>query len=159
MSKKSKFEANAEMPSEALAAAADTVEMPKDALEFAQKSVDQAQVAYTKAKDLAQDNAQVFEAVTSAYKTGVVDFQKKAMEFTQKNMEQAFAFSRKLFSTKEFGEVVSLQQSFVKDQAEAFKAQAGELNEIAVRLTTETSQPLKSSFEKSVKDFSKSFAA
>ncbi len=152
MSKKSKFEANSEMPSEAL-------EMPAEALEFAQKSVDQAQVAFDKVKDVAQDNVQVFEAVASAYKSGVVDFQKKAMEFTQKNMEQAFAFSRKLFSTREFGEVVSLQQSFVKDQAEAFKAQAGELNEIAVRLTTEAAQPLKTSFEKSVKDFSKSFAA
>jgi phasin len=159
MSKKSKFEASAEMPSEALAAAAEAVEMPKEALEFAQKSVDQAQVAYEKAAVVAQDNAQVFEAVASAYKTGVVDFQKKAMEFTQKNMEQAFDFSRKLFSTREFGEVVTLQQSFVKDQAETFKAQASELNEIAVRLTTEAAQPLKSSFEKSVKDFSKSFAA
>jgi phasin len=152
MSKKSKFDANIEIPTEAL-------EVQKEALEFAQKSVDQAQVAFEKATDVAQDNAQVFEAVTSAYKSGVVDFQKKAMEFTQKNMEQAFAFSRKLFSAREFGEVVSLQQSFVKDQAEAFKAQAGELNEIAVRLTTETAQPLKSSFEKSVKDFGKSFAA
>ena len=133
--------------------------MPKEALEFAQKSVDQAQVAFEKATDVAQDNAQVLEAVASAYKSGVVDFQKKAMEFTQKNMEQAFAFSRKLFSTREFGEVVSLQQSFVKDQAQAFQAQAGELNEIAVRLTTEAAQPLKSSFEKSVKGFGKSFAA
>ena len=152
MSKKTKFDASSEMPTEAL-------EMPKEALEFAQKSVDQAQVAFEKATDVAQDNAQVFEAVASAYKSGVVDFQKKAMEFTQKNMEQAFAFSRKLFSTKEFGEVVSLQHSFVKDQAEAFQTQAGELNEIALRLSTETAQPLKSSFEKSVKDFGKSFAA
>lgn len=152
MSKKSKFDANIEIPTEA-------VEVQKETLEFAQKSVDQAQVAFDKVKDVAQDNAQVFEAVASACKSGVVDFQKKALEFTQKNMEQAFAFSRKLFSTREFGEVVSLQQSFVKDQAEAFKAQAGELNEIAVRLTTEAAQPLKSSFEKSVKDFSKSFAA
>ena len=159
MSKKTKFDANTGMPSEALEAATEAIEMPKEALEFAQKSVDQAQVAFEKVADVAQDNAQVFEAVASAYKSGVVDFQKKAMEFTQKNMEQAFAFSRKLFSTKEFGEVVSLQQNFVRDQAEAFKTQAGELNEIAVRLTTEASQPLKSSFEKSVKDFSKSFAA
>jgi phasin len=136
-----------------------TTEMPAEALEFAQKSVDQAQVAFDKVTVVAQDNAQVFEAVASAYKSGVVDFQKKAMEFTQKNMEQAFAFSRKLFSAKEFGEVVSLQQTFVKDQAEAFKTQAGELNEIAVRLSNETALPLKSSFEKSVKDFSKSFAA
>ena len=144
-SKKAKFEMNSEIPADVTA--------------FAQKSVDQAQVAFEKATDVAQDNAQVFEAVASAYKSGVVDFQKKAMEFTQKNMEQAFAFSRKLFSTREFGEVVSLQQSFVKDQAQAFQAQAGELNEIAVRLTTEAAQPLKSSFEKSDKDFSKSFAA
>jgi len=136
-----------------------TTEMPAEALEFAQKSVDQAQVAFEKATDVAQDNVQVFEAVASAYKSGVVDFQKKAMEFTQKNMEQAFAFSRKLFSTKEFGEVVSLQQSFVKDQAEAFKTQAGELNEIAVRLSSETTKPLQNSISKSIKDFSKSFAA
>ncbi len=159
MSKKSRFEATPGMSSEAFETPPEALEVPKEALEFAQKSVDQAQVAFEKVKDVAQDNVQVFEAVASAYKSGVVDFQKKAMEFTQKNMEEAFAFSRKLFSTKEFGEVVSLQQNFVKDQAEAFKAQAGELNEIAVRLTTETSQPLKSSFEKSVKDFSKSFAA
>ena len=136
-----------------------TAEMPTEALEFAQKSVDQAQVAFEKAADVAQDNVQVFEAVASAYKSGVVDLQKKAMEFTQKNMEQAFAFSRKLFSTKEFGAVVSLQQSFVKDQAEAFKTQAGELNEIAVRLSSETAKPLQNSFAKSFKDFSKSFAA
>ena len=134
-------------------------EVPAEALEFAQKSVDQAQGAFKKAADVAQDNVQVFETVATAYKSGIVDFQKKAMEFTQKNMEQAFAFSRKLFSVKEFGEVVSLQQNFVKDQAEALKAQAGELNEIAMRLSTEAAQPLKNSFEKSVKDFSKSFAA
>ncbi len=159
MSKKSRFDATPGMSSEAFEVPTETLEVPKEALEFAQKSVDQAQVAFEKVKDVAQDNVQVFEAVASAYKSGVVDFQKKAMEFTQKNMEQAFAFSRKLFSAKEFGEVVSLQQSFVKDQAEAFKTQAGELNEIAVRLSNETAQPLKSSFEKSVKDFGKSFAA
>jgi phasin len=134
-------------------------EVPAEALEFAQKSVDQAQVAFEKAADVAQDNVQVFETVATAYKSGIVDFQKKAMEFTQKNMEQAFAFSRKLFSAKEFGEVVSLQQNFVKDQAEALKLQAGELNEIAVRLSTETSKPLQNSFTKSVQDLGKSFAA
>jgi phasin len=159
MSKKSKFDANSEMPSEVPGMSAETLEMPAEVNEFAQKSVDQAQTVFAKATDVAQDNVQVLEAVASAYKSGVVDFQKKAMEFTQKNMEQAFAFSRKLFSTKEFGEAVSLQQNFVKEQAEAFKTQAGELNEIAVRLTTETAQPLKSSFEKSVKDFTRSFAA
>lgn len=134
-------------------------ELSAETTEFAQKSVDQAEAAFEKAADAVQDNVHVFEAVASAYKTGIVDFQKKAMEFTQKNMEQAFAFSRKLISAKEFGAAVSLQQNFVKDQAEAFKTQAGELNEIAVRLSSEASKPLQTSFAKSFKDFSKPFAA
>jgi phasin len=159
MSKKPKFDANNEMPSEVPQMSTEALETPAEVNEFAQKSVDQAQTVFAKATDVAQDNVQVLDAVASAYKSGVVDFQKKAMEFTQKNMEQAFAFGRKLFSTKEFSEAVTLQQNFVKDQAEAFKTQAGELNDIAMRLTTETAQPLKSSFEKSVKDFSRSFAA
>ena len=157
--KKSKIEATVETPTEA-------IEMPTEAVEFAQKSIEQVKVVFEKATDaaekateVAQDNVQVLEAVALAYKSGVVDFQKKAMEFTQKNMEQAFAFSRKLFSTKEFGDVLSLQQNFVKDQAEAFKTQAAELNEIALRLSSETAKPMQNSLTKSFKDFSKSFAA
>ena len=45
------------------------------------------------------------------------------------------------------------------DRAEAFKTQAGELNEIAVRLSSEAAKPLQNSITKSFKDFSKSFAA
>lgn len=144
-SKKPKFETAAEVQTEAL--------------DFAQKSVDQAQVAFEKASVATQENVAVLDIVATTYKSGVVDFQKKAMEFTNKNMEQAFAFSRKLFAVKEFGDVVSLQQSFVKDQTESFKAQAGELNEIAMRVSAEATKPLKQSFEKSIQTFSKSFAA
>ena len=144
-SKKPKFETAAEVQTEAL--------------DFAQKSVDQAQVAFEKASVATQENVAVLDTVATTYKSGVVDFQKKAMEFTNKNMEQAFAFSRKLFAVKEFGDVVSLQQSFVKDQTESFKAQASELNEIAMRVSAEATKPLKESFEKSIQTFSKSFAA
>ena len=134
-------------------------DMQVEAQDFAKKSVDQAQKAFAKVTDVAHDNAQVLEAVTSAYNSGVVDFQKKAMEFTQKNMEQVFAFSRSLFSVKEFNEAISLQQSFVKDQAEVLKSQATELSEIAVRLSTEAAKPFQDSVKKSFEGFSKSFAA
>lgn len=130
-----------------------------EARDFAQKSVDQAQKAFENATHVAHDNAQVLEAVTSAYSSGVVDFQKKAVEFTQKNMEQAFAFSRSLFSVKEFNEAISLQQSFLKDQTEVMKSQATELSEIAVRLSSEAAKPLQDSIKKSFEGFSKSFAA
>jgi phasin len=136
-----------------------TAEMPTEVIDFAQKSVDQAQVAFKNASTATQENVSVLDTVASTYKSGVVDFQKKAMEFTNRNMEQAFDFSRKLFAVKEFGDVVSLQQSFVTEQAQSFKAQAGELNEIALRVSAEATKPLTQSFEKSLQTFTKSFAA
>ena len=136
-----------------------TAEVQTEAVDFAQKSVDQVQVAFEKASVATRENVSVLDTVATTYKSGVVDFQKKAMEFANKNMEQAFAFSRKLFAVKEFGEVVSLQQNFVAEQAESFKAQAGELNEIALRVSAEATKPLTESFEKSLQTFTKSFAA
>jgi phasin family protein len=138
---------------------ANAAEDQTEAVDFAQKSVDQAQVAFEKASVATQENVGVLDTATITYKSGMVDFQKKAMEFANTNMEQAFAFSRKLFAVKEFGDVVSLQQSFVTEQAESFKAQAGELNEIALRVSAEAAKPLTQSFEKSLQTFSKSFAA
>lgn len=138
-------------------------EIEVEAQEFAEKTLDQVQTAVETAtetvQDIAQDNVHVLEVVATAYKSGLADFQKKTMEFTQKNMEQAFAFGRNLFSAKEINELVSLQQNFVRDQAEAFKSQAGELNEIAVRLSSETTKPLQESLTKSFQGFGKSFAA
>ena len=136
-----------------------TAEVQTEAVDFAQKSVDQVQVAFEKASVATRENVGVLDTVATTYKSGVVDFQKKAMEFANKNMEQAFAFSRKLFAVKEFGDVVSLQQNFVAEQAESFKAQAGELNEIALRVSAEATKPLTESFEKSLQTFTKSFAA
>lgn len=136
-----------------------TAEVQTEAVDFAQKSVDQVQVAFEKASVATRENVGVLDTVATTYKSGVVDFQKKAMEFANMNMEQAFAFSRKLFAVKEFGEVVSLQQNFVAEQAESFKAQAGELNEIALRVSAEATKPLTESFEKSLQTFTKSFAA
>ncbi len=134
-------------------------EVQTEAQDFVQKSVDQAQVAYEKASAASHDGAQVLESLASAYKVGAVDFQNKAMEFTKANMEQAFDFSRKLFATREFGDIISLQQSFLKNQSEAFKTQATELGEIALRVSTETAKPLQESFSKSLNGFTKSFAA
>jgi phasin len=134
-------------------------EMTTEAVDFAQKTVDNAQVAYNKVSANAHENVQVLDNVATTYKSGVVDFQKKAMEFANANIEQAFAFSRKFFAVKEFDEVLTLQQGFFKSQAEMFKNQTNELNDIAMRVSTEATKPLKESFEKSVQAFSKSFAA
>jgi hypothetical protein len=126
---------------------------------FVQEPVGAAEVSAQSANVMAKENIEVLETVATDSAYGVMDFQKKAMEFANQNMEQAFAFTRKLFAVKEFGDVVSLQQNFVAEQAQSFKAQASTLNEIALRVSAEATKPLTTSLEKSFQTFSKSFAA
>jgi phasin family protein len=144
-SKKSKHISVAKMPSEAV----DLAQVPMIETEFVAETAN----AVTDKSTIAPNT----EATAPSY--GVMDFQKKAMEFATLNMEQAFAFSRKLFAVKEFGDVLTLQQSFVAEQAESYRAQAGALNEIALRVSAEATKPLTDSVEKSLQTFSRSFAA
>jgi hypothetical protein len=130
-----------------------------EAVDLAGVPVVKAEVVEQTAIAVTAENIEVLSAGATASTYGVMDFQKKAMEFATLNMEQAFAFSRKLFAVKEFGDVLTLQQSFVAEQAESFNAQAGALNEIALRVSAEAARPLTDSLEKSFQTFSKSFAA
>lgn len=145
MSKKSKIELNNEIPAEMTA--------------FAQKSVDQAQMAFEKANELAHSNVQLFDAAASAYKNHFTDLQLRAMEIAQINMNAGFAFARKLFSAKEPTEFVNLQQDFFREQGKVLQQQAAELNELAVSLAKETMKPVQEGLNRSMSDFGKSFAA
>ncbi len=144
-SKKAKFEMNSEIPADVTA--------------FAQKSVDQAQVAFEKANEIAHSNVQLFDAAASAYKSRFADLQMKAMEITQTNVNAGFAFARKLFSVKEPTEFFALQQDFAREQTQLLQRQAAELGELNAALAKETVKPMQDGLTKSFGEFSKSFAA
>jgi phasin len=143
-SKKAKPEMNTEIPAEVSA--------------FAQKSVDQAQAAFEKVNEIAHSNVQMFDAAANAYKNRFTDIQLKAMEFAQLNVNAGFAFARKLFSSKEPTEFFSLQQSFLKEQAETLQRQATELNELSVALAKESLKPVQESVTKTFSGFTKAAA-
>lgn len=134
-------------------------EVPQDVANLAQKSVDQAQAAFEQASEIAHSNVQAFDAAASAAKNRLNDFQLKAIEFTQANVNAGFGFARKLFAVKEPTEAFNLHQAFLKDQAEAMKAQATELNELAVAIAKEAVKPMQDQLTKSFSGFSKTFAA
>ena len=148
-----------ETPSNKKAKIEMTNEIPADVSAFAQKSVDQAQLAFEKANELAHSNVQVFDAAASAYKSRFADLQMKAMEITQTNVNAGFAFARKLFAVKEPAEFFTIQQDFAREQAQAVQRQVAELNELTVALAKETVKPVQEGLTKSFGDFSKSFAA
>lgn len=136
-----------------------TTEMPAEMAAFAQKSVDQAQAAFEKASEVAHSNVQMFDAAANAYKNRVTDIQLKAMEFAQLNVNAGFAFARKLFAVKEPAEVFTLQQSFLKEQAETVQRQLSEMNELSVALAKEAIKPVQETMTKSFSDLTKAVAA
>jgi phasin len=144
-SKKAKTEMNTEIPAEMAT--------------LAQKSVDQAQAAFEKVSEVAHSNVQMFDAAANAYKNRFTDIQLKSMEFAQANVNSGFSFARKLFAVKDPSEAFTLQQAFMKEQAEALQRQATELNELTVTLAKEAIKPVQESVTKSFSGLGKSFAA
>ncbi|MCX7347818.1 MAG: phasin family protein [Alphaproteobacteria bacterium] len=134
-------------------------ELPQEMTAMAQKTVDQAQAAFDKASEIAHGNVQLFDAAANAAKNRFNDLQLKAIEFAQANINAGFGFTRKLFAVKEPTEVFSLQQTFLKEQAEVLQKQAAELNELTVALAKEAVKPLQDGLTKSFNDISKSMAA
>lgn len=130
-----------------------------EAVNFAQKTVDQAQAAFEKVSEVAHDNVQLIDAAANAYKNRVTDIQLKTMEFAQINMNAGFAFARKVFALRDPAEAMNLQQAFIKDQADALQRQAAELGELSVALARESLKPVQESVTKSFASFSKAVAA
>ena len=101
-----------------------SVASSKDAANYAQKSVDQAQAAFEKASDVAHSNMQAFDAAAGAFKSRAVDLQMKAMEIAQININSGFAFVRKAWSVKDPSEfVIASTRNFVRDQFSVFSKQ------------------------------------
>ena len=119
-----------------------------ETVDFAQSTVDQAQMAFDKASDLAQDNFQVVDAATVAFKARATDLQMKGVEIAQANMAAMFDFARKAFSIKDPQAFFQLNQDFARNQVQAFQKQASELNTLAVSLAKETLKPMQDSVSK-----------
>ena len=134
-------------------------EIPTEVSNFALPSVDQAQAAFEKVNEVAHGNVQMLDAATSTYKNRVTDIQLKTMEFAQSNVNAGFTFFRKLFAVKEPTEAFSLQQAFIKEQAEALQRQATEISELSVSLAKESLKPVQEQMTKTFSGFNKNIAA
>ncbi|MCX7348238.1 MAG: TIGR01841 family phasin [Alphaproteobacteria bacterium] len=144
--KKAKPEMNTETMTKATEQVADQV------ASFAQKTLDQAQGAFEKVSEVTHGNVQLMDAAANAYKNRVTDIQLKSMEFVQLNINSSFAFARKFFAVRDPSDVVNLQQSFLKEQAETLQRQASELS---VALAKESLKPVQDSMSKSFASLSK----
>ena len=129
------------------------MEVPAAFREASEKGIENAREAYAKVKAAAEDATDLMEDTFETSRQGVVEFNHKAVDAAKSNADAAFSFFKDIMSAKSVAEAVELQSTFARQQFETLTAQTKDLQELATKLGTDVSAPVKDAVEKSFKDF------
>lgn len=124
------------------------VEVPPAVREIAEKGLASCRENYSKLKDAAE---QVNSALESTYTTaskGVAQYNAKVLEAVQSNVNSAFDYFNSLLASKTVTEAVELSTGHARKQFETLTTQAKDLSALAQKVAADSSEPLKSSVEK-----------
>ncbi|WP_150524728.1 phasin [Roseibium sediminis] len=128
------------------------MEVPAAFREATEKSIEQAREAYAKVKNAAEDATDLMEDTFETSRQGVVEFNHKAVDAARTNVDATFSFLKDLMGVKTVAEAVELQTSFARKQFDVLSTQTKEMQELAQKLGTDVSAPVKEAVEKSFKD-------
>lgn len=130
------------------------MEVPPAVREIAEKGLSTCRENYTKLKESAE---QVNSALESTYTTaskGVAQYNAKVIEVLQSNVNSAFDYFNSMLTAKTVAEAVELSAGHARKQFESLTAQAKDLSALAQKVAADSSEPLKSSIEKSARPLS-----
>lgn len=130
------------------------LEVPEVVRGMAEKGVQQAKDGYEKMKSAAEETSQILETTYSNATKGVTEYNMKALEALRTNVNASFDFTAQLFSVKTLAEAAELSTSHFRSQFETISAQTKDLSQLAQKIATDTSEPLKTGFSKSFKTLS-----
>ncbi|QFT33816.1 phasin [Roseibium porphyridii] len=128
------------------------MEVPAAFREATEKGIENAREAYAKVKTAAEDATDLMEDTFETSRQGVVEFNHKAVDAAKANADAAFTFVKDIMSAKTVAEAIELQSSFARQQFDAMSAQTKEMQDLATKLGTDVSAPVKEAFEKSFKE-------
>jgi phasin len=116
-------------------------EIPADMRAMAEKSVEQARVAFNTFMSAAQEAATAFEGQAKVAQAGAKDVSEKALGFAERNIANTFAFADRIVRAKDPQEFVRLQTEFIQAQMKEFAEQAKELGEAASKMAMKAVPP------------------
>lgn len=128
------------------------MEIPSMFREATEKGIENARGAYAKVKTAAEDATDMMEDTFETSRQGVVELNHKAVDAAKTNTDAAFTFVKDIMSVKSLAEAIELQSSFARSQFETLSAQTKEMQELATKLGTDVSAPVKEAMEKNFKD-------
>jgi phasin len=121
------------------------LEVPAAFREFAEKGVNQAKDNWEKVKAATEEATDLIEDSYATASKGAADYGLKMIEAARTNTNAQFDFASQLLTVKSLSEAVELSTAHLRKQFEAMTAQAKELNALAQKIATETTEPLKDS--------------
>jgi len=116
-------------------------EIPADMRAMAEKSVEQARVAFNTFMTAAQEAMSTFEGQAKAAQAGAKDMSEKALGYAERNVANTFAFADRIVHAKDAQEFVRLQTEFVQAQMKELAEQAKELGESAAKMAMKSVPP------------------
>jgi phasin len=116
-------------------------EIPADMRAMAEKSVEQARLAFNTFMTAAQEAVATFEGQTKAAQAGARDLSEKALGYAERNVANTLAFADRLVHAKDAQEFIRLQTEFIQAQLKELGAQAKELGESATKMAMKPGAP------------------
>jgi phasin len=126
------------------------IQMPELFREMAEKSMEQAREGYARLRGVAEEATDAVEDTYLQATRGATEFNLKAIEALRANVNANLDYVRELLGAKSVSEAVELSATHVREQFDAFTAQAKEFAALAQKVANDTAEPMKASVSKSL---------
>lgn len=120
--------------------------------EMADKSVNQTKEAYAKAKTAAEEATKAIETTLETAQAGTVELSLKAIDAARGNVEHSLSHMEALLGVKSVAQMIELQTSFFRKQAEMMVDQTKMMQEAAKKVAEDVSKPSKTIAEKAMSE-------
>ena len=102
-------------------------EIPADMRAMAERSVEQARIAFNSFMTAAHEAITTFENHAEAAQAGAKDLSGKAVSYAERNVANTLAFADRLLHAKDAHDFIRLQTDFIEQQMKELTTQAKEL--------------------------------
>lgn len=111
--------------------------------ELAEKSMNQSRDAFAKVKEASEDATKTIEATLEKAQSGTVELGLKAIDTVRTNAESSLSHMEALLGVKSVSELLELQTSFFRKQAEVAVEQMKSLQETSRKVAEDVAKPSK----------------
>ncbi len=119
---------------------------------FAEKGVEQTKMAYDRMKTGAETTQKALEQTYEAARASGTELSLKSIAAARQGADSSLSHLESLVNAKSLSELIELQTAFVRKHFEQSVEQAREFQALSTKSVEEVSKPMRSLFEKSIKE-------